>query len=323
MLPIVIRVARRARSAPRVTVGLVVRQIASSVWVALLYGFFNGVLRVVLRIAVRTDPVDVLATTMFGLFASSVIRFWMISAAYHAVAYHREVREREAGAARLQVSLARARLESLEGRLHPHFLFNTLNAIAALIRENPKAAERMVADLSELLRAALGAEPGREVALAREIELLGRYVAIQQARFQDRLRVSIEADPETLSAVVPHLVLQPLVENAIRHGIAPRESGGTVWVRAHRDGDVLRLLVQDDGVGYGRAPSSPGSGGGFGLAGTRARLANLYGERGVLRVDGDLPNGTLVTVELPFRTSATRETDAPPASDAPAEAVPA
>ena len=315
MLPLVIRVARKARAAPRVTVSLVARQIVSSVGVAMLYGFCNGVLRVVLRLAVQPDPLDVLGTTMISLFASNVFRFWMISAAYHAVAYHREVREREASGARLQVSLARARLESLEGRLHPHFLFNTLNAIAALIREDPPAAERMVADLSELLRAALGAEPGREVTLARELELLGRYVAIQQARFQDRLRVSVEADHETLRAVVPHLVLQPLVENAIRHGIAPRESGGAVWVRARRDGDVLRLLVQDDGVGYGRAPASQGSG--FGLSGTRARLAHLYGERGVLRVDGDLPNGTLVTVELPFHTSATRE------ADAPAEAVPA
>jgi LytS/YehU family sensor histidine kinase len=143
------------------------------------------------------------------------------------------------------------------------------------------------------------------VTLARELELLERYVAIQQARFSDRLRVSVRAAPDTLAASVPHMLLQPLVENAIRHGIAPREAPGAVTVEATRRGDRLRLVVRDDGVGFGRAPEGAGGRGvGLGLAGTRARLAHLYGDRCALEIADAAPTGTVVTVEIPFRTEA-------------------
>jgi LytS/YehU family sensor histidine kinase len=201
-----------------------------------------------------------------------------------------------------EASLARARLESLEGRLQPHFLFNTLNAITALIRHDPPAAEAMVGHLSELLRAALDASPGREVMLEREIELLSHFIAIQRARFEERLTVSVEMEAAARTAYVPHLILLPIVENAIRHGIAPREAPGSVWIKGSRQGDTLRLLVQDDGVGRG-APSSNG-GHGLGIRSTRTRLAALYGGAAQLRIDDTLPTGTLVTIEVPFHIEA-------------------
>ena len=131
------------------------------------------------------------------------------------------MRARDLRAARLEGLLVQAKLDSLQGRLRPHFLFNTLNSIGALIQEQPAAAQQMLGSLSELLRASLHTEPSREVTLERELDLVRQYVSIQQMRFQDWLSVSIETEPDVLHAYVPHLVLQPLVENAIQHGIAP------------------------------------------------------------------------------------------------------
>jgi LytS/YehU family sensor histidine kinase len=239
--------------------------------------------------------------------ATNLVRFACISAIYHAVAYHREVREREGNAARLAANLAEARLETLEGRLQPHFLFNTLSALKALIREDPRVAEDMVQHLSELLHATLDTSTAHEVTLQHELDVLSHYVAIQRSRFHERLEVVIESEPDALAAYIPHCMLLPLVENAIRHGIAPRETSGKVWIRGIRQGDALHLHVQDDGVGIGRAPAATGSRG-IGIGSTRARLMQLYGSAGRFHIGQALPTGTLVTIELPFRTEA-RATD--------------
>jgi two-component system LytT family sensor kinase len=222
--------------------------------------------------------------------------------------FQAETRERMVNEARLRARLAEARLEALEARLHPHFLFNTLNTISSLIRSSPQAAIGVVDDLGDLLRAALHAEPGREVSLTEELELLRRYIDIQQARFPDRLRMSVHADPEARSAFVPQMVLQPIVENAVQHGIAPREAPGTVTIEASRQGDQLRLTVRDDGVGFGQAPprANNGNGRGIGLTNTRARLAELYGDRFVLDIAAAEPTGTIVTIGLPFHTTPAR-----------------
>ena len=229
-------------------------------------------------------------------------------------------RERAVREARLAKGLAEARLAALEQRLHPHFLFNTLNAVAALIPGDPRTAQRMVEQLGELLRAALNAEPGREVPLAAELELLERYTAIELLRFPDRLRVDVRAGFEEREAFVPQMLLQPLVENAIRHGVAPRDAPGTVVVTAERCGGKLRLSVRDDGVGFGGARAALGrvngaasvasaafgrpDVGGLGLAHTRERLAAVYASGFALDIAPNAPSGTVVTIDLPFRTAA-------------------
>jgi two-component system, LytTR family, sensor kinase len=299
--PLIFASARRWRRRPRLTAGSVLRQFLTSLGVAFLHSAVAGTTRWALGWTENYELADVILATGFSNFGSNVLRYWLIASAYHAVAYHREVRDRDVRAARLEASLARARLDSLQGRLHPHFLFNTLNSIGALIREDPAAAERMLGSLSELLRASLNAEPSREVTLERELDLLRQYVSIQQMRFQDRLSVSIETAPDVMHAYVPHLVLQPLVENAIRHGIAPREAAGHVRIAAGRDGERLRLVVEDDGVGV--THDSPQEGGGFGLSGTRARLEQLYGRQASLALHPRTPSGVSAVVDLPFHTA--------------------
>lgn len=215
--------------------------------------------------------------------------------------YLLETRER----ARAQEQLAAAQLHSLRLQLQPHFLFNTLNTIIALIGPEPRAAERMVAGLSELLRASLRLADEQEVPLARELDHLRLYVDIQQTRFGDRLDVDLEVDPAVHGALVPSLLLQPLVENAIRHGISPRATGGRISVRARRDADELRLEVEDDGVGVaasdGLLPRE-----GVGIGNTRERLRRLHGRQQRFAYESRPGSGFAVTIALPFRTEGGR-----------------
>ncbi|MFL5562743.1 MAG: sensor histidine kinase [Gemmatimonadaceae bacterium] len=208
-----------------------------------------------------------------------------------------ETRER----ARALDQLAEAQLHSLRLQLQPHFLFNTLNTITALIAAEPRAAERMVAGLSELLRASLRLADEQEVPLARELDHLRLYVDIQQTRFGDRLAVAMDVDPAVRSALVPSLLLQPLVENAIRHGITPRAAGGRISVRATRDADELRLEVRDDGVG---AATHDGllAREGVGLTNTRERLRRLHGARHRFAYESRVGSGFAVRIAVPFRT---------------------
>ncbi len=225
------------------------------------------------------------------------------AASAYATAWHERLALRYAEAAReqerLAVRLGRAQFESLKQQLQPHFLFNALNAITALIAIDARAAERAVNGLGELLRLSLEAGAEHEVRIERELELLGHYVGVQRLRFQERLAVRIDLDPAARAAIVPNLVLQPLVENAIRHGIQPRASGGTVNVRALRDGGVLRLTVTDDGIGASLDGSYRE---GIGLGNTRARLRHLYGDRQRLTVSTAPGAGFTVDIELPYRT---------------------
>jgi two-component system, LytTR family, sensor kinase len=304
LLPLVFAIGARARVSRLTTSTNIALQILVGIGVALLHSTLHAVARWSLGITPWGLRVAVPAMISFT-FAANFLRYWLIAAAYHALAYHREARERDVREARLATNVAEARLEALEGRLQPHFLFNTLNAIASLIRKDPRAAAVMVGHLSDLLRAALEAQPGREVTLANELELLERYTAIQHARFSDRLSVSIDAAPGVLSAYVPPMILQPIVENAIRHGIAPREASGTLTIEAARHGGMLRLVVRDDGIGFGRAPTST-RGKGLGISGTRERLAHLYGAQFRFDVAAATPTGTVVTIELPFHVDGPR-----------------
>ena len=228
--------------------------------------------------------------------APNFLFYWGIVAAAHGFAYYRSSRERELRASLLEARLATARLQLLQMQLHPHFLFNTLNAISELVHEDPETADRMITGLSELLREALIAGDRQQVPLRRELELVRRYLDIQQARFGDRLQVEIEVDETIMDALVPHFVLQPLVENAIRHGIGARSDAGRVLIRAHADHDSLRIDVEDDGAGLKEAGASEG----IGLGNTRKRLEALYGPGASVRVRDDPRGGAIVTVTIPL-----------------------
>jgi signal transduction histidine kinase len=216
----------------------------------------------------------------------------------HSFFYFARAREREAQSARLAAQLAEARLGALRMQLNPHFLFNSLNAITVLVRDrNTEAASRMLELLSDVLRQVLRTGEAHETSLARELEFLERYLAIEQVRFSDRLRPRIEIDAAVARAAVPRFLLQPLVENALRHGIARQADAGLVQVSARREGDRLVLTVRDDGPGL---PTTPDAGGGVGLANTRARLAALYGDGASLEVVNAAGGGVIATVRLPY-----------------------
>ena len=242
--------------------------------------------------------------TLVSYFAGDLLRFAIVSLAYQAFAYHGVSRAREAEAAKFRADLAEARLAGIEGKLHPHFLFNTLNAIAALVREDPAAAETMVEQLSGLLRASLASSAVREVPLDEELRLTEQYLAIQQVRFQDRLTTTVDASGAARKGRVPQFILQPLVENAVRHGICSRETGGTVRVTATVEHDTLVMAVEDDGVGMGNAPSA-GAGSGVGLGSVRSRLTHLYGANQHFESVAVHPSGTRMIIRLPYRTTDT------------------
>ncbi|MFL5583020.1 MAG: sensor histidine kinase [Gemmatimonadaceae bacterium] len=212
--------------------------------------------------------------------------------------------------ARLQAQLAEARLDALRRQLDPHFLFNTLNAVSSLVERDPRGVRRMIARLSDLLRHSIEGSAEPEISLERELGLLQRYVDIMQVRFQGRLEVAVNADARARAALVPNLVLQPLVENAIKHGVGTVPGAAHVWVDAEARGDDLVLRVRDDGPG----PAGPvvGREGGVGLANTRERLAQLYGDRArfTLRaadatdttdMSGSPPSGAVAEIVLPYR----------------------
>jgi two-component system, LytTR family, sensor kinase len=216
----------------------------------------------------------------------------------HCLFYFAQARERETQAARLAAQLAEARLSALRMQLNPHFLFNSLNAITVLVRDqNTAAASRMLELLGDVLREVLRADATNETTLAEEVEFLERYLAIEQVRFSDRLRPSIEMAREITAATVPRFLLQPLVENALRHGIARRADSGVIEIRARREATDLVITVRDDGPGL--AAGVQGSGG-VGLANTRARLAALYGEGASLDISSAEGRGVVATVRLPY-----------------------
>lgn len=229
----------------------------------------------------------------------SYATYWAVVVAGLAVEYHRLFVERDVRAARLEGALLGAQLAALQAQLQPHFLFNTLNAIASLIPEDPAAAEEMVESLGELLRSALRDAGRREIPLERELELVELYLSIQTTRFRGRLRVRRDVDPSLDRALVPPMLLQPLVENAIRHGIVARASGGTLSLRTSAVGrDRLELLVEDDGPGFAVDRDSST---GVGLANVRARLERLYGGDASLDVGDRTDGGAFARVRLPLR----------------------
>lgn len=236
---------------------------------------------------------------LVATFFFNLIIYWGVIIVRHAFAYYEKFHERELHTAELETNLTRARMQALQMQLNPHFLFNTLNAIASLMHRDVEAADRMIARLSELLRYTLESTEAQEVPLQQEMAFLHRYLEIQQARFGERLTVQDEIAPETAEAFVPNLILQPLLENALNHGIAPHARPGVIVMRAFRREDRLILEVQDNGNGLRQSkPHREG----VGLANTRARLLQLYGAAQSLEFHDAPGGGLLVRVELPFHT---------------------
>jgi sensor histidine kinase YesM len=232
-----------------------------------------------------------------------VLMYWFVVFAHLGWHYYRRFRERELQAAELQQKLVEARLEALRMQLNPHFLFNTLHAVSALIHEDPNAADRVLARLSELLRLSLDQSKPQEVPLSEELAFLDRYLEIEQTRFADRLQVEKEVEPETERALVPYLILQPLVENAIRHGIEPREDTGRLAIRAHRSNGTLQLRVSDNGAGLPEEKGTPLREG-IGLSNTRSRLQHLYGDGYRLELVSAPGGGLEARIDIPYRTTA-------------------
>jgi len=228
--------------------------------------------------------------------------YWMILLGHDGWHYYQRYRERERRAAELEGQLARARLDALRMQLNPHFLFNTLNTIAALIHERPDAADRTLTRLGELLRQSLDRSDAQELPLAQEVGFLEHYLEIERTRFGDRLEVEWDVPLETRQAMVPSLILQPLVENALKHGIESRDEPGRLTIRASRKATQLELIVRDNGPGLRASPATPLREG-IGLSNTRSRLSHLYGECQSLTLRPVAEGGLEVCMTLPFRTS--------------------
>lgn len=226
--------------------------------------------------------------------------YWGVLGFQQAIRYYRKYRERELRTSQLEARLATTRLQVLKMQLHPHFLFNTLNAISELIYRDPESAERMISDLSDLLRMSFENLEIQEISLKQELEFLEKYLEIELTRFNDRLKVEMHIAPDTLDASVPNMILQPLVENSIKHGIGPRSVGGKIQIDAARRNGDLALSVRDNGLGVptgGVAHLVEG----VGISNTRRRLRHLYGDKHSFQLRNGETSGLAVDIVIPYR----------------------
>lgn len=234
--------------------------------------------------------------------AGNFLQYWAIVGAFYAVHYYEQARTKELQAAHLQAVLTRSQLQALKSQLNPHFLFNTLNTIFVLAKKGDQTAvAQTLSRLSHLIRASMDETRPSEIRLAEELAFLDTYLEIQRTRFSDRLCVEYHIGPETREALVPSMILQPLLENAVRYGVSSQVGKAKIAIRAVRDGDMLNLEVSDNGPGFA-SRSRDVSRVGIGLANTEARLQYLYGERQVIRYSANDVPGAVVAISLPFRT---------------------
>jgi sensor histidine kinase YesM len=281
---------------------LVVHSVAS-----LFIGFGTRVLHDLMLFYLLADSgvsfsVGRLLLNVYFMTDYGMMIYWLILLISFGFDYQRRYREGEVRATRLEAQLAQAQLQALKMQLHPHFLFNTLHSVSALVHKNPDAAERMIARLGDFLRMTLENSGAQEVSLQQELDFLKCYLEIEGIRFEDRLAVQLAIEPETLDARLPNLILQPIVENAIRHGISPRTSGGRIEIEARRLNGTLQIQITDNGPGL---PLDSNSGRivkeGIGLANTQARLKQLYGDNHGLDLSNTAKGGLSVILEIPFR----------------------
>jgi two-component system, LytTR family, sensor kinase len=236
---------------------------------------------------------------LYNFLDDCVAVYLPVVAIAHVLWYYHEFRDRDLRTSQLETRLAQAQLKALKSQLQPHFLFNTLHSISTLMLTNVQAADTMLVRLSDLLRMSLENNTAQETTLNREMQFVNGYLEIEKMRFGDRLQLRCDVHPDTLDARVPHLLLQPLVENAIRHGASRRAEGGEVWITAMRRNDDLHIEVGDNGPGFSRKPEWNAKHG-LGLNATRERLRVFYGDRQRLDIHSAPGRGTTVSVQLPF-----------------------
>jgi len=244
---------------------------------------------------------EVSRMSVVAYFHVNVTFYWGIMGVRYILSNYHKYRERELRASNLETRLAQSQLQVLKMQLHPHFLFNTLNTISVLMAEDTKAANRTLVRLSDLLRMTLDSDGAQEVPLKQELDFLQGYLDIERTRFHDRLTIRVDVDPSVLDAQVPNLLLQPLVENAIRHGISPHARDGVVEISARREGGTLCVEVRDNGGGLVEGGPEPSTRG-VGISTTRARLEQLYGSGHQFEIRNGPEGGAWVKVVLPFRT---------------------
>ncbi|MEM6334926.1 MAG: histidine kinase [Bacteroidota bacterium] len=281
--------------------GSLPRRIAGHLVLGLGVSALVQVFRFGMRTAVGVETLTFQTVLLRGVYWDALI-YGMVAGLLIAWRQTKEAEARRLRTARLETDLADAQLRALQDQLRPHFLFNTLNAISAYIEPEPKTARDMMAHLGDLLRLSLTAQ--QEHTLDAELGALSHYLQIEQLRFADRLHLQLDIEDRTRPAVVPSFLLQPLVENALRHGIHTQRRGGTVCIRSSASEGALQLTVEDDGAGL-PAGWSLDTDAGIGLGNTQRRLQRLYGETHRFTVEPAVPKGTRVVVELPFRLSVT------------------
>jgi len=305
LIPAIAAVARRFP----LDSGSRVRAVVAHVFGALTFAIVRCAAMIGVRYALWGGAIKV-ASVSWSLYAQRLFFsdlewcfavYGVIVGTSHAVGYYHQAQEQKLREAQLETRLMEARLKTLEAELHPHFLFNTLHAISALLHRDPEDADRMISRLSDLLRITLDRSGAATITLKDEIEFLQKYLDIERTRFQDRLTVRVQIDPDALDAEVPRMILQPLAENALKHGIGSRVGAGTVQIAAGRNGDRLWMQVGDDGSGL-NGSAARALNNGIGLSNTRARLDCLYGERAQLVFSGQ-PQGLTVRIEIPFTLS--------------------
>jgi hypothetical protein len=307
LLPPTIWLARRFRldESGRRRSALPIHLVASVAFTAVHLGLSSWISH-----SLRPDPqgpfLSTVANTLTLFFVLDTLFYWALIGGYYAFEYNRRLRERERAAAvlmlkasRLETSLSRANLEALRMQLNPHFLFNTLNTISVLAMKGERnRVVRMINRLSDLLRLAL--ENDRQtMTLGEEVDFLQRYLEIEQVRFRERLRVQMDVPEDLLDAEVPSLLLQPIVENAVVHGVSRQLEGGSITIVARRAGERLQLLVQDSGPGFGDENARNGMG--VGVSNTAARLEQLYGAEQEFRRENRPEGGARVSIEIPYR----------------------
>ena len=295
LTPLVLFVAHRFPLARPALARAIAVHVAAFLLLSLLHCVLAGAAGGPLLAVPAHYPGSLLKLRFLEEIYGDIWMYWPLVCIQALIDSHTRAREREERAAELETLLATSRLALLRAQIQPHFLFNTLHAVSALVRIDAGAAEDMIADLGEILRAAFADSTLQETTVQRELDLVACYLRIQQRRFSDRLRVNYRIAPQVLPAALPSLVLQSLVENAVIHGIAPLARGGTIEIRADRRGGRLELQVVDDGAGM-----QPGHRSGMGLANARRRLRELYGEEQSLEVQTAGGGGVTATVSIPF-----------------------